>query len=463
MKHRQTGVVAWLIIAAALTAPMMAAAQSGGGPDVGFGATFGVSTFENPTTGEVETYQLLGFRPDFALGNFGIGLNLPLNYRFTGGETNDQFEIRQADWVPDANTSFLELYLPKFRYVRYGTKGEDLFVRFGSFSDATLGNGFIVSNYSNERFLPERRIFGGSIDLDGELFGFPYLGIETLVANVAAFDLLAARLYTRPFAWGSMPLLPSMQIGLTVAQDSDPYYFAVRDPSSRFNPRYTPGAGDPAAETAPAGARATVWGVDVRQPILGSEIISLAAFADAASMKDSWGGMVGAGGRLLGIVSYGAQLRLVGDNFVPSYFDTTYDRRRIDQYNVYNGTTTRQGSFGYLGRLGFVLFEGGILFDATVSGPLGDTSALPQLSAQFRVAEGMVPGFAGLSFDAYYEKFNINSWEALVSPRDAIIGARFNIASGPVVISLVYDLIYDPLSQGEPWTVTSSLESTISF
>ena len=60
--------------------PAQPAETAGGGGGLGFGMglTFGVSSFENPDTGEVETYQLLALRPEFVLGNFGLGLDLPV-------------------------------------------------------------------------------------------------------------------------------------------------------------------------------------------------------------------------------------------------------------------------------------------------------------------------------------------------------------------------------------------------
>ena len=66
------------------------------------------------------------------------------------------FKFRDADWVPEEKTfeGFLSLYLPKFNYIRYGNKGEDIFVKLGSIEDATLGTGFIMGNYSNAMFLP---------------------------------------------------------------------------------------------------------------------------------------------------------------------------------------------------------------------------------------------------------------------------------------------------------------------
>lgn len=420
---------------------------------LGVEAAFGVTSFTNGETGAVETYQMLALRPEFSVGRFGIGLDLPFNYRFTGGDDRDDFEVREEDWVPDDDTSFLELYLPKFRYVRYGRKGDDIHVQLGNLPGATIGNGFIVSGYTNELFLPDRRISGVVFDFDRALAGERYFGMETMVANVAAWDLMAGRLFVRPLAGTTIPLLPELQLGVTVATDRDPYYFAERDPSGAFY------------QNAPSDESVLMWGVDLRQPILARPTITLAAYGDLVFQEDRRGGMVGAGGRLWGFLIYGAQIRVMEDNFVPEYFNGTYDRRRLERLSTFNEEQTVEGGAGWWTRIGFSLLDDAIVFTNTVSGPFAvDSNSYPELRSHIAISEGVVPGFAGLSAEAGYTKFNLREWNDLLSAEDAIIGARINIRSGPVVISLVYDLVYDPNSpDGDPWVVSSGLETAITF
>ncbi len=421
--------------------------------DLGTDLAFGVVSFVDDETGETLTYQQIGLRPEIVIGRFGLGLDLTLNYRFTGGD-GSEFEVREEDWVPSGEINFLELYLPKINYIRYGRKGEPFYTQFGSLPSATLGNGFILENYSNELFRPQRRIFGGVLDVDGALLGFPYVGIETLTANVAAWDVMAARLYTRPLADVPVPVLPNMQVGGTLAVDRDPFYHV----------RISKAPDNPFADVSAPGDPVYVWGIDTRLPILQSEFMSLAAFGDIVWQEDRMGGMVGTGGHLFRFLLYGAQIRLYEDNFVPTYFDRTYDRRRVERYAVYREETDVDGGFGWQGRLGFSLLQESIIFLTTVSGPFeSGTGMRPELQAALTLAEGTIPGFSGFSFEGSYEKFNLKDPEDLVSAEDAIIGARFNIRSGPVVITLAYNLMYDPLAEGDPWVVSSGLETAIAF
>jgi len=413
----------------------------------GLGLGLGVQSFENPD-GTVETWQMLGLKPDFSFGKLGVGLDLTINYRFTGGDGND-FEVRKDDWVPTGDTNFFELYLPKIQYIRWGMKGDPLFVKLGSIEDATLGNGFIMGNYANTLFLPDRRIFGLALDVDGKLFNFPYIGMESFIANLAAYDVMGSRLYVRPLAGTEIPVLKELQLGGTAVTDLNPYYYADKDPA------FT-GTVDNRAEV-------LVWGADFRLPIIARKALSLATFGDFVSENQNYGGMVGLGGRIIKILTYGAQIRFIGDNFIPVYFDSTYDLSRVSRYDVYNASTTVIESYiGWLASAGFSLFDDTLVFNTSLEGPFGNPAGVePTLRGSLLLAQGLVPH---ISLQGNYVKQDIGSFSDLGSARDAVIGAQINYQTGPAVISLIYDLKYDPYATGSsPWVVTSRLESTISL
>ncbi|HUX12190.1 MAG TPA: hypothetical protein VMW87_04130, partial [Spirochaetia bacterium] len=414
-------------------------------------------------------YQSLGLRPDLSFGKFGVGLNLTLNYRFNAGPDQNQFEVRKEDWVPDANMSLLELYLPKIRYVRWDHKGAPLYILLGQVDNGILGNGFIMGGYTNTQFLPQRPVFGLSFDVDGALFGFPYVGIETFAANLAAWDLLGGRFYIRPLKGLSVPVIQNLQIGSSVVVDRNPFYFAERDPQSLYNTQT-------GSLTAPSNAQVFIWGLDTRLPILTNPVVSLALYGDFVQQKRGQGEMVGAGGRFFGIITYGAQMRFVGENFIPDYFDSTYDLYRVQKYSIYTGKNYVDGSLspvnmpaytGWLGSIGLSILDDKLSFIASMDGAfnadfsnsVAATFAYPHLRAVLTLAQGIIPGFA---VSATYDKFSIDSWNSLVSADNAVIGARIDYKTGPAVISLVYDLKHNT-TPGQPWTVTSRLETTITL
>ncbi len=392
----------------------------------------GVQTFNDPdpiTGSSTTTYQSIGLSPDFSVGNLGIGLALTLNYRFAG--TGSTFMVREADWVPNPVTfqSILALYLPKISYVRWGEKGDPLYLKLGSFDDATFGDGFIMGDYSNMLFLPGDRHFGLQADLDGNLFKFPYVGFESAIGNMAQFDVVGARLYVRPLAFLSVPVISNLEVGATVAADNNPYL-----------------------ETASAGSGSTapvaVFGADIQLPIVNvKDAISLITFTDAASIQGkSWGGMLGLGGKLINIFTYGAQLRLLGQNFIPVYFGPTYDLLRDQQYNiVQSNPVAAPPMFGWLASLGTSFLDDKLIFSVSVDGPfvppaVDPTGLLsyPHLRAILSLAEGIVPVF---SFDFSYDKKGIAGWSDFMSPDNAAFQAKVNFKTGPAVISFVYQVI----------------------
>jgi hypothetical protein len=414
-------------------------AQEGdGGFDFGLSIGIGAETFDG------EMWQTLKLSPDIAFGKFGIGLELTLNYQF-----EPDFTVRQEDWVPTGDDSFLDVYLPKFKYIRYGFKGDPLYAQFGSIEYALLGNGFIMGGYDNTLFLPQnqdRRVFGLSFDLDGALFGFPYVGIETFIGNLAQFDVLGSRLYVRPLVFTEAPIIKDLQVGGTLAMDRKPLLYAV-PPDDSIDP-------------------VVLYGADLTLPILTSDVLSLTTFADIAFLQNTLGPgnkgkgeMVGFGGRLVGVINYGAQIRVLGEDFVPTYFDTGYDLYREVKYDAVKAENI-DSYLGWLGSLGFSFLDDTLIFNATVDGPIGDpdTSSYldwPHLYAVFILGEGIIPN---ISMEAQFDKRSLGDPDVKFFD-DSVIGARVNYSIGAAVLSFIYQLSYDYATG--TWDTKSGIESSI--
>ena len=136
----------FIVVCMLFAAVFLFANESDEGPKFGFkmGISIGAETFNetdplNPTGDLIPVaYQTLSLQPDFSFGKFGIGLDLTFHYRFTS-EGGSNFDFREEDWVPGEGKTAAEIYLPLFRYIRWGEKGDDLYVKLGSVDYATLG------------------------------------------------------------------------------------------------------------------------------------------------------------------------------------------------------------------------------------------------------------------------------------------------------------------------------------
>jgi hypothetical protein len=405
-------------------------------------------TSSNPTAPTPETWTRFGFQPELAFGKIGIGIDLTFHFNLykTAGTP---FTLYPGDWVPDYQgngKSVLDIYLPKLLYVRYGLKGEDpFFAKLGSIDDLSLGNGFIMSNYSNMHFMPQQRIFGLDVGVDGTLFNFPYVGMEVLTGNLARLDVVGGRVFARPLVGTEIPILKNMQAGLTLVADRKP---------DLYDQTY---AAKPIA----------AYGADVLVPIIGGKAFPLAAFTDfAIDPNQSAGWMIGAAGRLIEIFTYGAQIRVLQTGFIPAYFDANYDIFRDQKYNIPKGSGTYEGWYAMLGTS---LFTDKLVFNVALDGPfaaipatLGNQTDYPHLRSVLRLNEfDKFPFF----FDASYDKYMIGSktgfFPDLVDPTDAVIGLNVNYKTGASVLTLAYNAKWNPVTS--QFDVTSSLQASVKF
>ncbi|HTX74219.1 MAG TPA: hypothetical protein VMC79_15415, partial [Rectinemataceae bacterium] len=417
--------------------PTSPAGQQGGFAFTG-GVNLGTDTLKtggpldaqgHPTS--MESWTLLAFQPDIAFGKFGIGLDLGVHFQLYPQGSDDAVAVYQGDWVPNYQgngKSFLDVYLPKFMYIRYGVKGEDPFyVKLGSIEDLTLGNGFIMGGYTNTRFLPDRRIFGLDLGLDGSLFNMPIAGFEAITGNVAHFDVVGGRVYVRPLVNSEIPIVKNMQVGLTGVFDTDPYVYTDTSVNGPWDPSSTIG----------------VYGADVTVPLIEGKLFPLRAFTDIAfEPNQSSGEMLGIDGRALGIFLYGAQLRLLGPGFIPDYFDANYDLYRAQKFEVMQLTPTGDTYVGWYASAGTAFLQDKIVFDVALDGPfkpipssyVPDQTRYPHLKALFHFGEGIIPFF----FDASYEKYYIGAdkgfFPDLVDATNAVIVLDINYRTGATVL-----------------------------
>jgi len=442
-----------IMIAALCMLASMTFAEDTGGLGFQAGMSLGTDVLLD-SSGEPETWNSLGFQPDLSLGPFGIGLDLTVRFKLMP-TTETALAVYPVDWVPDfegSGMSILDLYLPKIMYVRYGLRGDPLFAKLGSIDDLTLGNGFIVGEYSNTKFLPSQRVFGLGLGLDGALFKFPYVGLELLTGNLARLDVFGGRLFVRPLVGMEIPIIKNLQIGATIAMDRGVAGLASVD---TFDPL-------------------SVYGADLFLPIISGQVFPLATFAEVAfEPNGSSGFMVGAGGRLVSVITYAAQLRILGAGFTPVYFDANYDLFRVQKatFMETDADPAAPGIAGWLAKAGASLFEDKLYFSVSVDGPFKEKPAVasensaeyPHLRGVIGMAEGVLGGFfVSGSYDKYFIGKGADFFPDLVNPADAVITAAFNYKTGAAVFTLLYNLSYNPAAENG-FDVTSSLQSSIKF
>ncbi len=440
-----------------LIAPLAAQEGPGSGPE--FSATLLLGSDLLPSASDptkLESWSKLGFQPDLSLGKFGIGLDLTFRFQIYP-DASTPLLVYEPDWVPQAGQTIFDVYLPKIMYVRYGLRGIDpYYIKLGSIDDFSLGNGLIVSDYANTRFLPDLRIFGLQFGLDGSVFKFPYLGIEALTGNLARMDVIGGRIFTRPLAFLGETLPAKLQLGFTGVLDRDPLVYTDAADLVLY----------------PAADLVYVIGADLSLPVLSSEVVSLNAFVEGARQPSgALGFITGVGGRLIGFINYGAQIRALQGGFIPSYFDSNYDFYR-DERAEYVLSLGSPGAFklGWLAKLGFRLFKEALELNIQVDGPFApkpslatdDSGAYPHIKGGVILAEGLLPGiFLSGGYEKYFVGRKTTFFKDLLDPEDAVIGMSINYKTGATVLTLSYIYSWDPTA-GD-FNVSSSLSASVRF
>jgi hypothetical protein len=254
-----------------------------------------------------EAYYLVSLAPEIAFGKFGIGLDLNLNI-----SSKDQ-KIRKEDF--DETYDYIRI----IRYLRYGSKGDEFYIRLGALDYSKLGHGFILYNYKNSPSFDNRKI-GTELDID-----FGKWGLETVYGDFAGASVLGMRGYTRPLQFTpakDIPVIGNLEIGATVASD-------VRG-DSRDTSLVITGVDTSAAKS----GTMTVVGVDLGLPLLRSSIADLTYYIDYAKVLNYGHGFatgLEANFSFLGVVKMFSKFeRRFGesDQFIPAYFDAFYELER---------------------------------------------------------------------------------------------------------------------------------------
>ncbi len=241
-----------------------------------------------------QTYFTFNLRPDLSLGKFGLGLNVNLLYNTKNGA------IRSVDW--DEKYDWARL----IRYIRYGRKRDPFYARVGTLDAARLGHGFIMNYYTNEASFDQRKI-GLEFDID-----FGPAGFETVTNNLGRFEVFGTRAYVRPLKpYIDIPIIKNLTFGATYVTDVDP--------DSRR------GTSD--------GIHAL--GFDIELPLLQTKLLNTFTYFDWAKI-DTFGSGVALGIEanlrvIAGVAEVSAKLerRILGKEFLPSYFDAFYEVERF--------------------------------------------------------------------------------------------------------------------------------------
>lgn len=257
-----------------------------------------------------KSYYLFNLSPELAFGKFGIGLDVDLR---VDAETN---KLRKEDW--DEKYDYLRL----IRYARWGTKGDDLYIRVGALDYSRIGNGTILYLYKNSPSVDERRV-GMEFDVDMGKWG-----VESVLGDFSRAGVVGFRPYVKPLqftALASVPIIGNLELGTTYASDlransSDTLVNIVNDTTVKQTENGSLG----------------IFGLDLSLPLYRGSMFSSTIYADYSKIINFGSGV--AVGFLndfsgLGAVTIKTRIerRWPKDKYIPNYFNSFYE---IERYNL---------------------------------------------------------------------------------------------------------------------------------
>jgi hypothetical protein len=329
------------------------------------GLTFGAMTRNG------QTWTRFSFRPEIAIGKFGVALDLELFM-------NDEQKFDSYGWKFDSFDNTMESLYRKVYYVRWAYPGDKLYLKLGALDNVTLGYGLIMSGYGNTALYPDKKLLG----FHGQLNHISALdaNLEVVLNSFRELQgrdaVVGARLSIAPLSKLGLPLISKIRIGASAAGDLnqlgglpdrdgdncpdeldlDPegkdvckgkeYYAVKKDlsieaivPDSLTRYRMTDSLESSALKRRYGdGDQFSALSFDVGVPILSMKLISLEVYSELAlqmyqnsdDMLDGGYGLILPGARAgLGPVSVSLEYRYLKQPFFPGHFNSLYEAERV--------------------------------------------------------------------------------------------------------------------------------------
>ncbi len=354
-------------------------------PTLKFHLNFDIMYSEFNNVGHI----LLALMPEFIYCRIGLGLYLPIYYNYKYNFLKPKkswYNHNEWDFASPSDSAH-DLWI-KFLYIRYGKKGDPLYIRIGGLNSVSLGNGFIINDYSNMLNFPKIRKLG----LQFDYIYNKIVGVETIFDDMSNLKLYGGRFLGFPLWFNPNPgLLNKLQLGLTLM------YNKMDENNRVIN-----------------------WGIDLGLPLIQSEMFNLHYGIDLATFSvnaqdllnktgwvssDNYGFSTGFKGNIA-ILIYRAEYRYLKDGYIPEYFDSFFDIQRKNKYlaliTMYNSSLSTLN--GYLANIGFRIGQAGEIGFVYQEYYGDDNYTTNKTKLYLTLSRGVISKFYGT---AAYHKLNV--------------------------------------------------------
>ena len=254
-------------------------------------------------------FYRVSFRPEVSFADFGVGLDLNLDFDSEGKLRTENFN-EASD------------YLSIIRYVRYGLKNDPVFIKIGALDYYTLGHGSIMQHFNNSPTYDSRRI-GLVADID-----FGKFGIESIMGSFSPAGVFGLRGYIRPLQFssaGDIPIIGNLEVGVSYVSDFNSDAGILAGTYNKTLKEFIPSKDNGAI---------SIIGFDLGLPLLNSSFTDITLYADYSKIVN-FGSGVATGVmfdfNLSSMLTLNAKLerRFNNGKYIPSYFNSFYEVERF--------------------------------------------------------------------------------------------------------------------------------------
>lgn len=396
-------------------------------------------------------YYRVSFRPEISFSDFGVGLDLNLDFDSDGNLRKENFN-EASD------------YLSIIRYIRYGLKNDPVFLKIGALDYYTLGHGSIMQHYNNSPTYDNRRI-GFVADIDFGKFGF-----ESIMGSFSPAGVFGLRGYVRPLQYtdaADIPILGNLEVGASFVSD-------LNDNAGIINGNYNSVSRE-FNVTEDKGA-INIFGFDLGLPLLNSSVTDITLYVDYSKIS-GFGSGVATGVKFdfnassLLQISAKLERRFNNGKYIPAYFNSFHEIERFKVDSSTSAFTSKAQMLNSItesgnGFYGDLLVRVLNLFDVYGSYQRLDKQSK---SGELNLRSSIEPEGAPLVLRAGYDKINIQSEKDIFTLDDRSY-LFTEVGYKPVeyiLVSIVYSWTYTPVRGSDDKIISfepqKRIEPRISF
>lgn len=396
-------------------------------------------------------YYRVSFRPEISFSDFGVGLDLNLDFDSDGNLRKENFN-EASD------------YLSIIRYIRYGLKNDPVFLKIGALDYYTLGHGSIMQHYNNSPTYDNRRI-GFVTDIDFGKFGF-----ESIMGSFSPAGVFGLRGYVRPLQYtdaADIPILGNLEVGASFVSD-------LNDNAGIINGNYNSVSRE-FNVTEDKGA-INIFGFDLGLPLLNSSVTDITLYVDYSKIS-GFGSGVATGVKFdfdassLLQISAKLERRFNNGKYIPAYFNSFHEIERFKVDSSTSAFTSKAQMLNSItesgnGFYGDLLVRVLNLFDVYGSYQRLDKQSK---SGELNLRSSIEPEGAPFVLRAGYDKINIQSEKDIFTLDDRSY-LFTEVGYKPVeyiLVSIVYSWTYTPVRGNDDKIISfepqKRIEPRISF